>query len=106
VTDKQILPFERQFDEIPTKIGQVLLGTDEVAVVHIHHGMVEVPIYPPEEMEDDLPDLLKPFLLQLSPREARDLAGLLIYAAGRAEESAGDRCIGCDKPLTEDDDDE
>lgn len=99
----EIIPFERQFDETPTKIGRVQLCTDEMAVVCIHKGMVDVPVYPAEEFEADAPDEVNPFLLQLSPREARDLAGLLIYAAGRAEEAAGDTCIDCGRPVEDDD---
>ena len=74
--------------------------------VYIHHGYVDVPIWPPEDddlpPEDDDPHAGLPLLvLSLSPGEARDLAGLLTYAAGRVDEIAGDRCADCGIPLTD-----
>jgi hypothetical protein len=104
MSDEKMLPFERQFDEKPTRIGIFEMLTDEVMGVYIHQGRVECPIYPPDDAVDE-DHAVYPFLLQMTPREARDLAGLLIYAAGRAEEHA-EHCVGCGEPLNDDDDDE
>lgn len=86
------MEFERQFDDTPTRIGAFELLTGEALGVYIHNGRVDVPIHAPEGAE--VPEELEMFLLQLTPGEARELAGLLIYAAGRAGELA-DHCTGC-----------
>lgn len=109
-------PFEKQFDkQPPTRIGVVYLGTNETAAVFIDDGWVTVPIYPPdpEDTEDednptpteDIPDEINPFLLYLTPTEARDLAGLLTYAAGRANETTL-HCADCGAPTDNDDEEE
>ena len=105
MSDERMLPFEQQFDDVPTRISSLTLLTDELLAVYIHHGMVDCPIYPPEEIAKEMTDdgeEVHPFLLTLSPREARDLAGLLIYAAGRADEHAM-HCVDCGSPIDHDD---
>lgn len=84
--------FENQFG--PVRIGGFELLTEEVVGVHVSHdGFIDCPIYPPDD-GDDGDDVEASFLLRLSPMEARNLAGLLVYAAGRADETS-DHCVGC-----------
>lgn len=92
--ESQRMVFEREFHDKPIRIGGFELITDEVLSVYSHGGLVTCPIYPSEEDESAVVDEVNPFLLQLTPMEARNLAGLLIYAAGRADETA-QHCITC-----------
>lgn len=89
--ESQRMVFEREFDAKPTRIGGFELLTDEIIGIYIHHGRVNCPIFP---TEDNAVDEINPFLLQLTPEEARNLAGLLTYAAGRADETS-EHCLGC-----------
>lgn len=93
MNESERLAFEREFDQKPTRIGGFELLTNEVMGVYVHHGRVDCPIFPPEEGLE-VADEIDPFLLQLTPQEAQQLAGLLIYAAGRAGETA-EHCITC-----------
>lgn len=108
--DEKMLPFEQQFDEKPTRIGGfVLTQTAEDMHVYIHEGVVDCPVYAPEEFVEEFKrqhdgEEPEPFLLSLTPREARDLAGLLIYASGRAEEHAA-HCLDCGNPMHQHEDD-
>jgi hypothetical protein len=104
MSDDKMLPFERQFDEKPTRIGSFLALTDEQIGVYIHEGRVDVPVWPPDEVAKELTEKGEealPFLVSLTPREARDLAGLLTYAAGRADEHH-EHCVGCGDTVDED----
>lgn len=92
--ESQRMVFEREFDAKPTRIGGFELLTDEIIGIYIHHGRVNCPIFPADEDESRIVDEINPFLLQLTPEEARNLAGLLVYAAGRADETA-EHCVGC-----------
>jgi hypothetical protein len=103
MSDEKMTPFEAQFDEKPTRLGGFELEAyGEFLGVYMHEGWVECPIFP--AAETDVKEI-NPFLLKLTPREARDLAGLLTYAAGRADE-ATEHCVGCGEPLDDDDDEE
>lgn len=97
MNDEERRAFEQQFDEKPTHISSQELLTEEVVAVFIHAGGVDVPIYPPPDEEPE-PDDIGPFVLQLTPAEARNLAGTLIYAAGRADETH-DHCLNCGDTL-------
>jgi hypothetical protein len=72
-------------DEKPTEIGAVLLEEyGELAVVHVHEGRVEIPIYEPDLDDDD--DELRhkddtEHVLVMGPDEARDFALLLTQAS-------------------------
>jgi hypothetical protein len=110
MSDEKMLPFEQQFDEVPTRISSFTLLTGELVAVYIHQGRVDVPIYPPEEIATEMTENgeeAAPFLLTLNPLEARNLAGLLTYASGRADEHAP-HCVDCgdtiDHEHQEDDD--
>jgi hypothetical protein len=67
----------------PVLIGSVELHTDELLSVCINDGRVECPIWASAEIDPEHED---PFMLILRSDEARNLAGLLMYAAGRVDE--------------------
>lgn len=103
--ESQRMMFEREFDAKPTRIGGFELLTEEIMSIYIHEGRITCPIFPSEEDESTAVDEINPFLLQLTPLEARNLAGLLVYAAGRADETS-QHCIGCGDALEDEDGDE
>ena len=78
--------WEAEFGDKPTHIDSVLIedeGEKSVVGVYIKNGWVDLPVSM-FDRDDDEKDF---FVLVLSPREARDLAGILNYAAGRASET-------------------
>jgi hypothetical protein len=104
MSDDKMLPFERQFDEKPTRISSFTLLTDEQVGVYIHEGRVDMPVWPPDEVAKEIAEKggeIQPFLMSFTPQEARNLAGLLAYAAGRADEHH-DHCPGCGDTVDED----
>jgi hypothetical protein len=104
MSDEKIRHFEREFDEEPTRMSSFTLLTDEQMSVFIHQGRVDCAIFPPEEVAEQITKdgEVTPFVLTLTPREARDLAGVLIYAAGRADEHA-EHCVDCGETIQDHD---
>ena len=96
--DDDTRAMEQQFDEgAPILIGRVCGEQDEIGVF-IRDGMVELPMW--MDVEEGVPTggEAPTFLSGLTPREARDLGGLLIYAAGRANEMRN-HCSDCGHPI-------
>jgi hypothetical protein len=91
--DERFARFEGEFDEKHTYIGSLTTLHDDFCAIFIHAGLIRIPIWHDDDVGDNPPAID----LTLSKSQARDLAGLLIYAAGRVGELDEFRCYACGK---------